>query len=105
MSFTNTTTSTSEILPLGATAALNETQLENLSLRSQGFFQGYSSEQWNEWRENDGFLCRTNEDCNWVDSNLQCQSSNDTSLGDWLGYEPQVVNLQVIDTSTVYSCI
>merc|ERR1712008_470291 len=28
---------------------------------------------WNRWRETDRFLCRTDNDCNWMDENLECQ--------------------------------
>merc|ERR1711971_1035332 len=28
---------------------------------------------WNRWREADGFLCRTDNHCNWLDENLECQ--------------------------------
>ena len=33
----------------------------------------YDFDDWNSWREVDGFMCRDNEDCRWVDSNLYCQ--------------------------------
>ena len=33
----------------------------------------WSFNDWNDWRENDGFLCRTNEDCNWIDSSMDCE--------------------------------
>ena len=28
---------------------------------------------WNKRREADGFLCRTDNHCNWLDENLECQ--------------------------------
>ena len=28
---------------------------------------------WNRRREADGFLCRTDNHCNWLDENLECQ--------------------------------
>lgn len=34
---------------------------------------GFSFDQWNKWREADGFLCRKNEDCNWIDQRMFCQ--------------------------------
>lgn len=38
-----------------------------------GRSHGYGFNDWNRWREVDGFLCRTNDDCNWVDPRLYCQ--------------------------------
>ena len=29
---------------------------------------------WNNWRKDDGFMCRDTNDCNWIDKNLYCQS-------------------------------
>ena len=34
---------------------------------------GWRFEEWNSWRERDGMLCRTTEDCSWLDRNLLCQ--------------------------------
>jgi len=33
----------------------------------------YEFNDWNDWREADGFLCRSNDDCKWVDDNLNCE--------------------------------
>ena len=33
----------------------------------------YSFDDWNSWREVDGFMCRDSEDCRWIDSSLYCQ--------------------------------
>lgn len=33
----------------------------------------YEFNDWNDWREADGFLCRSNNDCKWVDDNLNCE--------------------------------
>eukprot|EP00090_Calanus_glacialis_P028914 TRINITY_DN46358_c0_g1_i1.p1 TRINITY_DN46358_c0_g1~~TRINITY_DN46358_c0_g1_i1.p1 ORF type:complete len:202 (-),score=57.48 TRINITY_DN46358_c0_g1_i1:95-700(-) len=35
--------------------------------------QGWGFNDWNRWREQDGHLCRNNNDCNWLDRNLQCE--------------------------------
>ena len=32
---------------------------------------GYND--WNRWRQDDGMLCRTSQDCKWIDPNLFCQ--------------------------------
>ena len=32
---------------------------------------GYND--YNRWREVDGFMCRTDNDCNWIDQRLYCQ--------------------------------
>ena len=34
---------------------------------------GYKFNDWNDWREADGFLCRSNKDCKWIDDNLNCE--------------------------------
>ena len=31
-------------------------------------------DDWNEWREDDGLLCRNDNDCNWIDGRLYCKS-------------------------------
>merc|ERR1712111_72440 len=36
--------------------------------------RNYKFDDWNEWRRADGFLCRTTDDCNWVDTKLYCQN-------------------------------
>ena len=33
----------------------------------------YDFDDWNEWREADGFLCRNDNDCQWMDINLNCE--------------------------------
>lgn len=33
----------------------------------------YDFDDWNDWREADGFLCRSNDDCQWLDQNLNCE--------------------------------
>lgn len=34
---------------------------------------GYGFNDWNRWREMDGFLCRDSSDCQWIDPRLYCQ--------------------------------
>ena len=34
---------------------------------------GYGINDYNRWREVDGFLCRSTSDCSWVDPRLYCQ--------------------------------
>ena len=34
----------------------------------------FQFDSWNNWRKNDGFMCRDTNDCNWIDKNLYCQS-------------------------------
>merc|ERR1719367_2553104 len=64
---------------IGATA-YGAYQLGKLSGRFSGYGGGYGYgghrygyNEWNRWREIDGFLCRRNEDCNWIDPRLYCQ--------------------------------
>jgi len=35
--------------------------------------RGWGFNDWNRWREQDGHLCRNNNDCGWLDRNLQCE--------------------------------
>ena len=30
-------------------------------------------DDWDDWREADGMLCRNNDDCTWVDQRMQCE--------------------------------
>lgn len=41
---------------------------------SRGRTSGYDFEDWNEWREDDGLLCRDMADCNWIGSDIVCKS-------------------------------
>ena len=34
---------------------------------------GYSFQDYNKWREADGFMCRSDKDCQWIDRNLECE--------------------------------
>ena len=38
-----------------------------------GKSKGIDFDDWNDWREVDGFLCRSTLDCSWVDPKLYCQ--------------------------------
>ena len=34
---------------------------------------GFDINDWDDWREVDGLLCRTTSDCSWIDPRLYCQ--------------------------------
>ena len=34
---------------------------------------GYGLNDWNDWREVDGMLCRNNQDCSWINPQMYCQ--------------------------------
>ena len=38
-----------------------------------GRSHGFGFNDWNRWREIDGFMCRDSNDCNWIDPRLYCQ--------------------------------
>jgi len=64
---------------IGATA-YGAYQLGKLSNRFGGYGGGYGYgghrygyNDWNRWREIDGFMCRNDNDCNWIDQRLYCQ--------------------------------
>ena len=35
--------------------------------------KSYEFDDWNDWREADGFLCRNDNDCQWIDERLSCE--------------------------------
>jgi hypothetical protein len=52
-----------------------------------GFGNSYKFNDWNDWREADGFLCRSNKDCQWIDDNLNCEDYEleFTPFAGWFG--------------------
>ena len=44
---------------------------------------GFGFDDWNGWRENEGMLCRNNNDCNWIDQFMYCQDRQ-------MGFTPNV---------------
>ncbi len=52
-------------------------QLGKLSGRFHSYGHGHGGgwgwNDYNRWREVDGFMCRNTNDCNWIDRNLYCQ--------------------------------
>ena len=49
---------------------------------------GWEFDTWNNWRENDGMLCRNDKDCKWLNPKLMCENWDDppTNLNDgWFG--------------------
>ena len=34
---------------------------------------GWNVNQWNQWSQEDGMLCRSDKDCKWIDPNLECE--------------------------------
>ena len=47
-------------------------QLAKLSSKFPKKKKGYDFDDWNDWREAEGFLCRNNLDCSWVDTRMDC---------------------------------
>ena len=58
-------------------------QIGKLSGKFSGYHGGYNWNQYNSWRSTDGFLCRNNNDCNWIDREFYCQDYE-------LDFEPSV---------------
>jgi hypothetical protein len=50
-------------------------KLGQLSSRFSGGYHRneYGFNDYNRWREIDGFMCRDSNDCNWIDQRLYCQ--------------------------------
>ena len=40
---------------------------------SWGNDHGFDFDDWDDWREADGILCRNKTDCTWIDPNMFCQ--------------------------------
>ena len=55
---------------------------------------GYTFDKWNKWRQTDGFLCRNNNDCKWLDKNLDC-------LSETLSWTPNVSRLPIKTTNVI----
>ncbi len=66
-------------------------QLGKLTSRFGHYGGGYryGFNDWNRWREVDGFMCRDNNDCNWIDDRLYCQDYE-------LDFEPSVRMIQSV---------
>ena len=60
------------LIGVGAYAGYKVAKLEKKFSRP-GFGNSYKFNDWNDWREADGFLCRSNKDCKWIDDNLNCE--------------------------------
>ena len=77
-----------------------------------GRSHGYGFNDYNRWREIDGFMCRNNNDCNWIDDRLYCQdyeldfrpsvSTIDNSLHDHVNKMRQ--NVSKADICVLYLC-
>merc|ERR1711971_746226 len=57
-------------------------KLTKTAAKFSSFVWGYNSQDWsfndwNSWRQADGFLCRNDNDCNWLNNNLECQPVRD----------------------------
>ena len=48
------------------------------------FISGYKFDDWNRWPKSDGYLCRSSQDCSWIDQNFLCQR-------EILGQQPNVI--------------
>ena len=67
----------SEVLGIGVYAAKKLEKLKGKFPKNSNF------DEWNSWRQKDGFLCRNINDCNWIDRQMNC--------GDFkLGWTPSV---------------
>ena len=58
--------------------AYTSKQIDELSNKFSSFSwtqsePGYSFNNWKTWSESDGFLCKDDTDCKWLDSNMKCQ--------------------------------
>ena len=47
-------------------------QIAKLSLKFPKKILSFEFDDWNDWREEEGFLCRNDLDCSWVDTRMDC---------------------------------
>merc|ERR1712013_966626 len=45
----------------------------DLDIEEQGD-DDYMFNDWDKWRQADGFMCRDDNDCNWLDEDLRCEN-------------------------------
>ena len=74
------------LIGVGVYAGYKVAKLEKKFSRP-GFGNSYKFNDWNDWREADGFLCRSNKDCQWIDDKLNCEDYelDFTPLAGWFG--------------------
>ena len=50
-------------------------QLAKLGTKFGSWSHGgsWGFDDWDDWREADGMLCRTSDDCRWVDQSMRCE--------------------------------
>ena len=49
--------------------------LEKLSVKFAKENLTYNFDEWNDWREAEGFLCRKDKDCSWINRRLECRDT------------------------------
>ncbi len=54
-----------------------------------GHHYGYGFNDWNRWREADGFMCRDSNDCQWIDRRLYCQDYE-------MDFQPSVSSVVIV---------
>ena len=74
------------VVGVGVYAGYKVAKLEK-KFSQPGFGNSYKFNDWNDWREADGFLCRSNKDCQWIDDKLNCEDYelDFTPLAGWFG--------------------
>ena len=72
------------VIGLGVYSAAKKRKLRS---RHSIYSKSYDFDDWNEWREDDGMLCRNNDDCTWINFHLYCKSYelDFTPNRGWLG--------------------
>ena len=50
-------------------------QLEKLSFKFPKENLTYNFDEWNDWREAEGFLCRKDKDCSWISHMMECSDN------------------------------
>ena len=73
------TTERSSVLGIGAYTP-NQLNILSNKFNSWQNHHYWDFSDWNNWRKSDGFLCRTTEDCNWIDPLFHCQNYPSDSI-------------------------
>ena len=74
----------SEKLKMRNFILIHHLKLQSASIRYRWFKKHQIQfDDWNQWRKSDGFLCRSDTDCMWIDPEMLCHEG-------FLNFTPQV---------------
>ena len=81
----------SEVLGIGVYSSKKLGKLKGKFPKKYPKKLNFEFDEWNSWRQKDGFLCRNNNDCNWIDHRPLFRLDSRMDCGDFkLGWTPSV---------------